>query len=408
MLRPISTANLTVGLKGSRREDQGMRYFQLIWSGLWRKKARTILTVLSIVVAFSLFGLLQGIDSLLGQLVAAGRLNVLDTSNPAGLPLPLADLSQIQAVHGVTQVTYGSQFLGDYQSLRNRVVVRPIGAESFFTVNPEFRVSAGARAAFLHTRTGALVAQSLAKQLSWKVGEQISIHAFNAAKKDGTSDWTLEIVGTFDIPDSPFREVPLLLMSYPYFDAARAQDAGTVESYEEAIADASRAAEVSNAIDNLFANSPNRTVTETERADDQGRLAQLGDLDFFVDAIVAAAFATLLLLTGTALMQAYRERIREFAVMKTLGFTDAGISALVLSEAILLTVGAAVLGLIAAHALLPVLGAFTARAGGPELRLSGIVFGAGIGFAVALALVSALPAAWRAKRLSIIEALAMR
>jgi len=385
-----------------------MKFFRLVWTGLWRKKVRTIFTLLSIVVAFLLFGTLQGIDTTFKQLVDQGRLNVLITMNPAGLPLPLADLSEIQAVHGVTGVTYRALFIGDYQSLRNIVIVLPVDAENFLKQNPMFSVSAAARTAFEHNRTGALVTQSLAERLGWKIGDRIPIQALNAQKKDGTSNWTFEIVGTFDIPDSPVREEPLLLMNYPYFDTARATDTGTVQIYQETIADASQAAGVSNAIDNLFANSSNRTHTETERANAQGQLAQLGDLDFFVEAIVAAAFATLLLLTGSTLMQAYRERIHEFAVMKTLGFTDGAVAALVVSEAILLTVGSAVLGLLIAHALLPALGALMARVGAPGLRLPWIVFAIGVGFALLLALVSALPPAWRARRLSIIDALAVR
>ncbi len=385
-----------------------MKYARLVWTGLWRKKGRTIFTLLSIVFAFLLFGMLQGIDTLFDQLVNQGRLNVLDTSNPAGLPLPLADLPEIQAVHGVTQVTYQSQFLGDYQSPRNIVIVSPIVAASYFAVNPNYRVSPAARAAFLHTRTGVLVAQRLGERLGWKVGDEIPIHALNAPERNGSSDWTFDIVGTFDIPDSPFRDAPMILMNYPYFDAARARDTSTVQLYEETIAAASAATEVSHAIDSLFANSPSRTVTETERANDQGELAQLGDLDFFVDAIIGAAFATLLLLTGTTLLQAYRERIREFAVMKTLGFTDAGVSALVLSEAVLLTVGSAVFGLLLARVVLPVVGMQMARVGGPGLRMPWMVFADGIGFALLLALVSALPPVWRVRRLLIADALAAR
>ena len=385
-----------------------MKYFRLIWTGLWRKKARTIFTALSIVVAFLLFGTLQGIDTSFNQLVDQGRLNVLITTNPAGLPLPLADLSQIQAVRGVTRVTYRSLFVGDYQSLRNIVVVLPVDAASFFAENSMFSVSAAEHAAFLRTRTGALVAQSLAQRFAWKVGDRIPIHALNAQKKDGTADWSFEVVGTFDIPNNPIRDEPLLLMNYPYFDTARATDTGTVQMYQETIADASQAAAVGNRIDDLFANSANPTHTGTERASAQGQLAQIGDLDFFVEAIVAAAFATLLLLTGSTLMQAYRERIHEFAVMKTLGFTDRGIAALVLCEALLLTVGAAVLGLLLAHVLLGALGSLLARVGGPGPSLPWIVFAAGVSFAVLLALVSALPPAWRAQRLSIIDALAVR
>jgi putative ABC transport system permease protein len=326
------------------------------------------------------------------------------------LPLPLADLPQIEAVHGVTGVTPRSLFVGDYQSLRNLVIVLPIDPDSFFAANSTYSVSPTERAAFRRTRTGALVTQSLAQRLGWKIGDEIPIHAINAQKKDGTSDWTFQLVGTFDIPDDPTRDQPLLLMNYPYFDTARATDTGTVQFYQETIANAAQATAVSNAIDDLFTNSPNRTRTETERANAQGQLSQIGDLDFFVEAIVAAAFATLLLLVGTTLMQAYRERVHEFAVMKTLGFTDRAISTLVLSEALLLTLGSAVLGLLVAHAMLSALAAVMMRAVGaaPVLRLHWIVFAIGVGFALLLALASALPAAWRAQRLSIANALAVR
>jgi putative ABC transport system permease protein len=385
-----------------------MKYFRLVWTGLWRKKTRTIFTALSIVVAFVLFGMLQGIDATFTQLGDQGRLNVLITQNPAGLPLPLANLFKIQAVQDVTHVTYRSLFIGNYQSMRNIVVVLAIDAETFFEQNSTFSASIAERAAFLHTRPGVLVARSLAQRLGWKIGDQIPIHALNAQKGDGTADWTFEIVGTFDIPNSPARDEPLLLMNYPYFDTARATDTGTVQAYQESIVDASQAAAVSNAIDNLFANSSTPTRTQTERANAQGQLAQIGDLDFFVEAIVTAAFATLLLITGSTLMQAYRERIHEFAVMKTLGFTDKGISVLVLSEAMLLTVGAAMLGLLLARALLRVLSSVIAASGVPGLRLPATVLALGVGFAVLLALLSALPPALRAKRLSIIDALAVR
>ncbi len=385
-----------------------MKYFRLVWTGLWRKKARTIFTVLSIVVAFLLYGMLQGIDTSFKQLVNQGRLNVLITMSPTGLQLPLADLPQIQAVCGVTQVTYRSLLIGSYQSLRNIVVVLAVDAGSFFDANSMYSVSTAERTAFLRTRTGVLVARNLARRFAWKVGDRIPIHALNAQKQDGTADWTFDIVGTFDIPNSPVQDEPLVLMNYPYFDTARQTDTGTVQIYQETLADASQAAAVSNAIDNLFANSSIHTQTQSERATAQGQLAQIGNLDFFVQTIVAAAFATLLLLTGSTLMQAYRERIHEFAVMKTLGFSDRGISALVLSEAILLTVGAAVLGLLLAHVLLGALGSVMASFGAPALHLPWIVFAIGIAFAALLGLLSALPPAWRAKRLSIVDALAVR
>jgi len=203
------------------------------------------------------------------------------------------------------------------------------------------------------------------------------------------------------------REQSLLLMGYDYFDTARATDNGTVQVYTEKISDAARAGQIANAIDNLFANSAAPTHTDTERATAQAQLAQIGNLDFFVDAIVGAAFFTLLLLTGNTMMQSFRERIREFAVMKTVGFTDAGVAALVLGESVLLAGSAAVVGLLGAHGLLPRI----ARAAGgliPGVHLPLVTFLDGLAAAVVLALLATLPAAWRAQRLSITAALVAR
>jgi putative ABC transport system permease protein len=384
-----------------------VKYFTLVWSGLWRKRTRTIFTLVSIVVAFLLFGMLQGIDTSFNQLVDTGRLNVLVTTNPSGLPLPLADLRQIETVPGVTAVTYQSQIIGYYQSLRNILIDLPVDPANFFGFNSNmFTLPADQLQAFIHTRTGVVITPSLAARLNWKIGDHVPFRALQGAKKDGSADWTFDIVGIFDIPGNPAREQPLILMNYQYFDEGRATANGTVQVYAEKITDASKTSEISTAIDNLFGNSASPTHTETEQSYAQAQLAQIGDLDFFVDAIVGAAFFTLLLLTGNTMMQSYRERIRDFAVMKTLGFTDGGIAALVLSEALVLSGGAALIGLLLARALLPVLSRAAASQGIPGMHVPLAVFLVGMTAAIVLALVSALPAAWRAKRLSIVEALA--
>jgi putative ABC transport system permease protein len=383
-----------------------VKYFGLIWGGLWRKSVRTLFTLLSIVVAFLLFGTLQGIDTSFKQLVDKGRLNVLVTTNPASLPLPLADLQQIQAVKGVKAVTYWSIAITSYQTPGNIVPILVVDPDKFFQVyDPVIVASAKDVAALRNNRTGALVTAGMAQRNHWKIGDRVPVKALNAPKKDGTSDWTFDIVGFFSIPDQGDRNI--MLAGYPYFDTARSKDPGTVDRYVMNISDASQGPVIANAIDNLFVNSPARTHTETERANSQSQLAQLGDLDFFVDAIVAAAFATLLLLTGTTLMQSYRERTSELAVMKTLGFTDGGTAALLLIESVLLCVGAALVGLGVANVLLNVVGRLLQGAL-PAMHLPTITFLAGLAAALALALISALIPAWNARRLSIVDALAGR
>jgi putative ABC transport system permease protein len=385
-----------------------VKYLQLIWSGLWRKPVRTAFTLLAMLVAFALFGLLQGIDVFFKQAVERGRLDVLVSANPAGLPLPLADFPQIQAVQGVKSVTYqGAPMVGYYQSPLNIVVILPVSDNFFDGPHSQFTASAEHLAAMRRMRTGALITAGLSQRLGWKVGDHVPVRVINGAKKDGSSDWSFDIAGYFDIPDNPSQDVPLLFMNYPYFDTARATDQGTVQSYIERISDASQAAVIASRIDNLFANSGSPTHTDTQRASAQAQTAQLGSLDFFADAIVAVAFATLLLLTGTTLMQSYRERIGEFAVMKTLGFRDEGIAAMVMSEAVLLSVAAAGLGLLVADGLLQLVSRLSQGVLG-GLHVPGIVFWAGIGAAVLLALLCAGAPAWQARQLSIVNALATR
>jgi putative ABC transport system permease protein len=383
-----------------------VRYFRLIWSGLWRKRTRTIFTMISIVVEVLLFGTLQGIDSSFKQLVDSGRLNVLVTTNPSGLPLPMSYLRQIEAIPGVTAVIYQSQLIGYYQSRQNILFGVALDPVDFFSFDPHgFTLPDDQLRAFAQTRTGIVITPSLAEQLHWKVGDHVPFRALQGVKKDGNPDWTFDVVGIFDTPGGLGREQPLFFMSYRYFDEARATRNGTVQLYAVKISDASKAGEISAAIDNLFGNSSAPTRTGTERANAQAQLAQIGDLDFFVTAIVGAAFFTLLLITATTMLQSYRERIRDFAVMKTVGFTDGGLAALVLSEALILSGVAASIGLLSAGALLHVVGRAGAKIGFAGIHLPWTVLVAGLVAAITLALVSTLPAAWRAKKLSIVEAL---
>jgi putative ABC transport system permease protein len=385
-----------------------VKYFSLIWSGLWCKRTRTMFTLLSIVVEVLLFGTLQGIDSSFKQLVDSGRLNVLVTANPSGLPLPMSYLRQIEKIPGVNAVVYQSQLLGYYQSQQNILFGVAVDPAAFFDFNRQaFTIPEAELRAFTQTRTGIVITPSLAERLHWHVGDHVPFRSLQGVKKDGSPDWTFDIVGIFDTPGGPGREQPLFLMSYRYFDEARATRNGTVQLYAVKIGDASRAGEISAAIDTLFGNSWAPTRTGTERANAQAQLAQIGDLDFFVHAIVGAAFFTLLLITANTMLQSYRERIRDFAVMKTLGFTDSGVAALVLSEALLLSGAAASIGLLCARVLLQVLGREGARIGFAGIHLPWTVLVVGLIAPVGLTLVSALPAAWRARRLSIVEALAV-
>lgn len=379
-----------------------MNYLGLIWAALWRKRARTIFTFLSIVMAFLLFGVLQGVNSYLNRLIDTGRLDVLLTTNPNGLPIPVAELSQLQAIPGVAAVTYRSGFVGYFQTVSNVVPVAAVDPQNaLLAMPPDSRIAPAELSAFRQTRTAALVSARLAQRLHWKIGDHVPVRAY-VPKKDGSPVWTFDIVGIYANQSNPGQLA--LLMNYMYFDAERAADNGTVQLYVEKVVDGSNATAIANAIDNRFVNSASPSHTDTERAYTQASLAEIGDLEFFVDAIVGAAFATLLLLTGSNMMQSFRERVGELAVLKSIGFSHGTLATLVLAEAVVLCGSAATSGLLIAAVLLQQMG--NASGGDiPSIILPWPVILYGFAAAATIAIASTLPAAWRTQRLSVVDAL---
>ena len=379
-----------------------MKYFPLVWAGIWRKRTRTIFTLLSIVVAFLLYGLLQGVDAWLSGAIEGSRVNRLYTVSRISYiePLPMAYLTQIEAVPGVDKVALFNWFGGYYQDPKNQVVSYPIDPTRTFAVFPDWLVQpAGAIDAMIRQRDAAIIGAQLARRFGWKVGDRVPLKTNIWTKKDGSVSYDFQIVGTFT-----GSQENLFLLNWDYFNESRTFGNNNVGWYALSIKDPTQAAQVSRAIDALFANSPNETKTQTEKEFATAQIKQLGDIGFMVNAIVGAVMFTLLFLTGNTMMQSVRERIPELAVLKTLGFSDGMVTALVLSESILLCVFAALIGLGLAALAFPAVG----NLGVGKVSLPAVVLVSGVAAAVLLALVSGVPPAWRAKRLAVVDALAGR
>ncbi|WP_348674786.1 FtsX-like permease family protein [uncultured Abyssibacter sp.] len=382
-----------------------MKFFPLIWASLWRKKARTLLTLLSIVVAFLLFGMLQGVNSAINRGVELANVDRLITINKLSLtePLPISYLNQIRAVPGVEGVAYATWFGSYYQEPQQFVFGSPVDPELYLPLVPELEISDEAVNKLKQTRTGAVVGQALMDKYSWSVGDRIPIQSSIWTKSsDGTSNWEFDIVGTYTVPSDVNQEQGFLF-NHTYFDEARAFGNGTVGWYLIRVGDPTQAAQVAQAVDALFANSPAETKTQSEKEFSQSFIKQFGDINFIVTAILGAVFFTLLFLTGNTMMQSVRERVPELAVLKTLGFTDSTVTVFVVIESLLLCLFAAVIGLglssLAFPAMKDVIG---------EASLPTDVIIAGLLAAILLALIIALIPAWRTLRLSIVDALAGR
>ena len=384
-----------------------MKYFMLIWAGLWRKKTRTILTMLSIVVAFLLFGLLQGINQGIKQGSSdSGNHRLWTSARMSAVSSMAASLmDRILTVKGVRAVAHISFFGGYFQDAKNPIPAFATDVEKLAILYPELNITKAQIAAMQTTRPGALIGRPLAKKYGWKVGDKIPVGTTIWTNNDGSNNWAFDIVGIFD-PEGQFARSPLgsaFWINYDYWDEARKFDKHRVHEFFVQIDDPQRAAEISAQIDKLTENSPEETRTQTENAALQSQLKQLADINFIANSIVGAVMFTLLFLTANTMMQSVRERIPELAVLKTLGFSGATVSVLVLIEALMLCLFAAVVGLALSAVGMKLVGSIL----GPSTLLP-VVVESGLGIAVALAIISGLPPALRAQRLNIVDALADR
>jgi putative ABC transport system permease protein len=387
-----------------------VRYLPLLWAGLFRRKTRTVLTLLSIVVAFLLFGMLQAVQTAFESGAdAADAKRLLTTARYSIIePLPMAHLKVIERVPGVVGVASADWFGAKYQNESNAFPVFAVDPARYLAMYPEFTIDAAQREAFVTTRTGAVAGQRLVDRYGWKVGQKLPLASEIHAKTDGSLNWEFDLVGVIDAEDPAIRgNTDVVLINVAHFDEARQLGRGKTGWYVERIADSEQARAISAEIDRLFANSPDETKTAPEKEFAVGFAKQIGDIGAVVTRILIAVFFTILILTGNTMAQSVRERIPELAILKTLGFSDVRVTALVLAESVVLLGLGAALGMAAAAALLPAVNGST---GGrfPPLFVTETTWLLAAALAVLVALAVGLPPALRARRLRIVEALAGR
>jgi len=324
-----------------------MKYWHLVWSNLKRKKLRTSLTLLSILVAFVLFGFLSAIrQALVGgvEMAGADRLIVRHKISIIQL-LPESYKARMARIPGVALVTHQTWFGGIYQDPKNFFMQNPVEPEEFLDMFPEFILPADQKKAWLETRTGAIVGRTTAERFHWKIGDKVPIQSTIWTKEDGTRNWEFDIVGIYD-GKKKGTDTTALFFRYDYFDEARqGWGKGQVGWYTIRVKDPARAAEAAKLVDQEFENSSAETKTEPEGAFVQAWASQLGNIVLIVAAILGAVFFTILLVAGNTMAQAVRERTGELGVLKAIGFTNGQVVGLVLAESCLLTVLGGVLGL---------------------------------------------------------------
>lgn len=376
-------------------------------ANLFRKKARTSLTMLSIITAFLLFGLLQSVNVLFSAgadfLGTARLITQARVSFTQSLPMRMrAEIEQVPGVEAVTQ----SQWFGGVWQGKDQLVALAVDPLRFHAVYPEWELPEAQWKQFAETRTAMVAGRLTAEKYGWKVGQKVPISSNIFPQKNGSKDWVFDLVGIVDGKDEEWkRQASQVWINHGYFDEENQFGSGSGGIYLIKLKNPDDATKVARIIDAKFENSPDETKTQNEKDWNLGFVKQFGDIGLIVRWILFAVFFTLLLVVGNTMAQSMRERVPEMAVLKTLGFSDGTVLGFVMAETVALCAIGGLIGL----ALATAAGWYMAQKGIPiPLRVEWRVWTAGIIAILLLSLAVGLLPALRAKRLKIVDALAGR
>ena len=383
-----------------------MKYLPLVWRNLMRRKFRTILTTLSIVVAFLLFGALMAIRSAFNmgvEVAGADRLMLIHKVSLIQL-LPKSYADRIRATEGVTDVSHANWFGAYYQDQNNFFANMAVDPESWLRIYKEFEMPEEQKKAFIADRTGAIVGVDTARKFNWKVGDRIPLISPIYRRPDG-GPWEVTIDGIYD-SKTPGVDKTQLFLQWEYLNQTFRDSGylnGQVGWYVIRVADPSTSDQLAKRIDAMFANSQAETKTATEKAFVSDFAKQIGDIGAIMTAIAAVVMFFILFVAGNAMAQSIRERTNELAVLKTLGYSEGRILTLVLLESCLIAVIGGALGLGLAWAVIsqgdPTGGLLPAF----YLPVRDLVVGAGL--VLTLGIATGFVPAMQASRLKIVDAL---
>jgi putative ABC transport system permease protein len=382
-----------------------MKYFYFIFKNLTRKKVRTTLTVLSIMIAFLLFGLLRSLSvAFEGGARFAGEDRLVSINKVTLIqPLPFSYLNKVKSLPGVDKATMSNWFGGYYQDRKNQFPQFPIDATEFFDIYQDtLSLPPEQFSAWKADRQGAVIGKALAEKFNWKVGDRVPLIGL-FPKKDGSTNWDFVIEGIFT-GKTESAQTNVMYFHYDYFDKSRQFGEGTIGWMIVKVKDPKESAKVAAAIDALFENSAAETKTDSEKEFSKSFAKQFGDIGLITTLILSAVFFTMLLVAGNTMAQSFRERIPEFAILKTLGFSDLTVMVMVLAEAMLICAFGGLLGLALAKIILAA-NASRIAATFPGLDMSVTIIVTGLLWVLLLGLVTGFIPALQGLRLNIINAL---
>ena len=384
-----------------------MNEFDLVRKNLFRRKLRAALMIVSILIAFMIFGVLAGFYRAFTageDRAAADRLITVNKINFTQ-PMPIAYFNRVRAVDGVRQVTHANWFGGYYQDPKNFLMTLAIEPATYFDMyRSELDIPPEQLQAFITDRSSAVIGESMARKWGWKVGDRVPVASnIFTQRSNGSHTWDFTIAG---IVKGKAEQVStdFLLFQYAYFDETRSFGKDTIGWLILQTNSPENNDRVAKTIDAMFANSTAETSTDTEKAFGKAFAAQFGNIALIVFLVVGAAFVTILMIVGNTMALSIRERTREIGVLKTLGFSGPRILRMVLGESVLLALLGGLPGLAIAALITIALRASLANIA-PAFAVSPDIALEGIALMIALGLFTGVIPALNAMRLRIATAL---
>jgi putative ABC transport system permease protein len=383
-----------------------MKFRGLVFSNLFRKKLRLILTIGSFAIALFLFVSLTVVKGAFrngANLQAAGAGRLIVTSR-AGLinPLPYAYRDKILKLPGVQAVGHKNWFGGVYQSEKNAFPQYAVDVDVQRQVYPESVVPDDHWQNVVGDRQGAIVGAGTAKRFGWRVGDRIPI---KDALYGGGRSLEFNLDGIYHSAHAGGDESQFWFQ-WKYFDESIAPDMKhQVGWYVVKLESPNDADRVAKAIDTEFANSSYETKSGTESAFQAAFLKQFGNIELVMLSIGVVVFFTLLFVTGNTMAISVRERIGELAILKAIGFKDRSVLLLVLAESLTIALLGGIIGLALAQVTVPILNTALAGFLPRSLILSPSVPAEGLLIALLVGAISGLVPGIGAMRMRIVTAL---
>ncbi len=384
-----------------------MHVFRIIIKNGLRHWLRTLLTITGIMIAVMAFGFMRTVVTAWNAGVSASAANRMISHHSVSIifTLPISYREQILRVPGVSAISYGNWFGGAYKDPNDfanffpRIAVDP---ETFFDLYPEFELTKEERDVFIKERNSCIVGAKIAREHGFKVGDIITVEG---DIYPGT--WDFVVRGIYKGRDKTVDETQMLFQ-WKYLNERMTQvqpgRQGQVGWYVLSVNDPKDLASVSRAVDDMYVNSRASTKTETEREWQQSFVSMSSAIITSITVVSYVIIGIILLILSNTIIMATRERIREYAVLKTLGFSAGHIIGLIAGESLLISILGGVCGLALTF---PVVGLFAAAfpTWFPIVVVEPLTIGMAFASAIVAGVVAALFPTLKIVRMPIVEGL---